>query len=84
MDCFRWTQDVRNHVNSCLDYHLFELQKLTPKVVDLHSKNVKWYLFVNFASNVVVLCYSFAVCHGRECKGGPDQVTGSSVKHDGQ
>jgi hypothetical protein len=27
-------------------------------VVDLRSENVKWYYFVNFASNVVVLCYS--------------------------
>jgi hypothetical protein len=54
----RWARDVRNCVNSLLDYHLRELQKITPGVVDLRSENVKWYHFVNFASNVVVLCYS--------------------------
>jgi hypothetical protein len=53
---------VRNCVNSLLDSHLLELQKLTPEMVDLRSKNVKWYHFINFASNVVVLCYSLDRC----------------------
>jgi hypothetical protein len=34
------------------------ITKNTPEVVDLRSKNVKWYHFVNLASKVVVLCYS--------------------------
>jgi hypothetical protein len=49
---------VRNYVNSLLDSHLLELQKITSGVVDLRSKNVKWYHFVNFVSNVIVLRYS--------------------------
>jgi hypothetical protein len=53
-----WARDVRNRVNLLLDGHLLKLQKITPGVVDLRSKNVKWYHFVNFATKVVVLCYS--------------------------
>jgi hypothetical protein len=52
---------VRNRVNLLLDGHLLELQKITPGVVDLRSENVKWYHFVNFATKVVVLCYSLLV-----------------------
>jgi hypothetical protein len=55
-----------NCVNSCLDRHLCELQKITPGVVDLRFENVKWYHFVNFAIKVVVLCYSLAVIHTAE------------------
>jgi hypothetical protein len=54
----RWAGDVRNRVNWCLDRHLLELQKITPEMIDLRSKNVKWYNFVNLASKVVVLGYS--------------------------
>jgi hypothetical protein len=54
----RWAQDIRNRVNSCLDCHLLELQKLTSEVVDLYSENVKWYHFIKLTANVVVLGYS--------------------------
>jgi hypothetical protein len=56
-----WVRAVRNRVNLCLDRHLLELQKITPGVVDLRSENVKWYHFVNFATKVVVLCYSLLI-----------------------
>jgi hypothetical protein len=58
-----WVRDVSNHVNLLLDGHLLELQKITPEVVDLRSENVKWYHFVNFATKVVVLCYSLFVVY---------------------
>jgi hypothetical protein len=57
-----WARDVRNRVNSLLDGHLLKLQKITPGVVDLRSENIKWYHFVNFATKVVVLCYSLHLC----------------------
>jgi hypothetical protein len=59
-----WARDVKNRVNSRLDGHLLELQKITPRVVDLRSENVKWYHFVNFASNMIVLCYSLVAERG--------------------
>jgi hypothetical protein len=54
----RWVRYVRNRVILCISCHLFKLQKITPKVVDLRSKNVKWYHFIYFITKVVVLCYS--------------------------
>jgi hypothetical protein len=52
---------VKNCVNWLLDSHLLELQKITPRVIDLRLENVKWYHFINFASNVIVLCYSLII-----------------------
>jgi hypothetical protein len=37
---------------------LLELQKISTKVVDFGSQNVKWYHLVHLGTKVVVLCYS--------------------------
>jgi hypothetical protein len=44
----RWSRDVRNWVNTCLDDHLLKLQKLTLGMVDLRYKNINVIPFDKF------------------------------------
>jgi hypothetical protein len=53
---YRWGPMVRNAVNSLEIADLSNLKKLSYKLVDFGTQNVKWYHSGNFAYKVVVLC----------------------------